>query len=133
MAQKSGLWAEFRLTTWGAVLTLVSVLFAVQDDFARCNDDCWISQRQRTCEDFSCWTNRKHDLCKCSSRSCIFTDPTAWSALSAVTFNAFMAIFNLIPFGILDGYKIFSFDKKAWAIAFSVSILLTIIAVIYTF
>ena len=25
MAQKEGLWAEFRLTTWGAVLTFVSV------------------------------------------------------------------------------------------------------------
>jgi len=25
MAQKAGMWAEFRLTTWGALLTLVSV------------------------------------------------------------------------------------------------------------
>ena len=25
IAQKSGLWAEFRLTTWGAVLTFVSM------------------------------------------------------------------------------------------------------------
>ena len=25
MAQKAGMWAEFRLTTWGAALTFVSV------------------------------------------------------------------------------------------------------------
>ncbi len=31
--------------------------------------------------------------------------------------NAWLAIFNLIPFGPLDGAKIFSWDKKAWLIA----------------
>ena len=32
--------------------------------------------------------------------------------------NSFMAIFNLIPFGVLDGYKIFSLNKKVWVVAF---------------
>ena len=36
----------------------------------------------------------------------------------AAYINAFMAVFNLIPFGILDGYKIFSFNKKLWVLAF---------------
>ena len=40
--------------------------------------------------------------------------------------NAFMAVFNLIPFGILDGYKIFSFNKKLWALAFVPSVILTL-------
>jgi Zn-dependent protease len=51
----------------------------------------------------------------------------------AAYINAFMAIFNLIPFGILDGYKIFSFNKKIWALAFTASLVLTIITVLHVF
>ncbi len=40
--------------------------------------------------------------------------------------NAFMALFNLIPFGVLDGYKIFVLNKKVWAAAFAASIILVI-------
>ena len=31
----------------------------------------------------------------------------------AAYINSFMAIFNLIPFGVLDGYKIFVLNKKS--------------------
>jgi len=44
-----------------------------------------------------------------------------------------MAVFNLIPFGILDGYKIFSFNKKIWALAFTASAALTILTYMQTF
>ena len=30
--------------------------------------------------------------------------------------NAFLAIFNLIPFGMLDGWKIFSWKKEVWGV-----------------
>ncbi len=29
--------------------------------------------------------------------------------------NAFLALFNMIPFGVLDGAKVYRWDKKAWA------------------
>ena len=57
----------------------------------------------------------------------------AFMLFFAAYINAFMAVFNLIPFGILDGYKIFSFNKKTWALAFAVSITLIVITAIYTF
>ncbi len=41
--------------------------------------------------------------------------------LTLASFNAFIAVFNLIPFGILDGYKIFSWDKKVWATGFAIA------------
>jgi Zn-dependent protease len=34
--------------------------------------------------------------------------------------NTWLAIFNLIPFGPLDGYKIFHWDKRAWGAAVAV-------------
>ena len=51
----------------------------------------------------------------------------------AAYINAFMAVFNLIPFGILDGYKIFSFNKKLWALAFVPSAILALITYLLTF
>jgi len=33
----------------------------------------------------------------------------------------------LVPFGILDGFKIFQWDKKTWGIAFAASSILMII------
>jgi Zn-dependent protease len=42
-----------------------------------------------------------------------------------------MAVFNLIPFGILDGYKIFSLNKKLWAAAFIPSVILAILSYLF--
>ena len=49
----------------------------------------------------------------------------------AAYINAFMAVFNLIPFGILDGFKIFSLNKKLWALAFVPALILAIITFLY--
>jgi len=36
--------------------------------------------------------------------------------------NTWLALFNLIPFGPLDGAKIFSWDKKVWLVALIIAI-----------
>ena len=51
----------------------------------------------------------------------------SWVFAVGVFFNGFIAVFNLIPMGILDGYKIFHWNKTIWALAFAVSIALAII------
>ena len=67
IAQKKGIWAEFRLTTWGAVLTFASSIFAFQNDCSRCNDDWRLNtQWRRHRKDFACWTNNQHHFLKCS-------------------------------------------------------------------
>lgn len=40
--------------------------------------------------------------------------------------NAYVALFNLIPIGILDGAKIFRWNKYIWAISFAIALILTI-------
>jgi len=42
-------------------------------------------------------------------------------------FNAWIAVFNLIPFGMFDGLKVFAWNKKVWALAFAVSAVLTVV------
>ena len=40
--------------------------------------------------------------------------------------NAFLAAFNLIPFGIMDGFKVYRWNKTFWATAFAAAIALTV-------
>jgi Zn-dependent protease len=39
-------------------------------------------------------------------------------ALFSAAFNAFIAVLNLVPFGILDGWKVFQWSRVVWATAF---------------
>ncbi len=131
MAQKNGLWAEFRLTTWGAVLTLVCVFLPFK----------MISPGAMMISG----TPNGDEIVKISLAgpltNIIFSStllglafallpsiPSTYTTMLifASYINAFMAVFNLIPFGILDGYKIFSFNKKLWALAFIPSLILTV-------
>ena len=129
-AQKAGLWAEFRLTLWGSVLTFVSVFLP----FKMISPGAMMIGGQPT--------NAK-DMLKISIAG-VITNMILSTAFIALVFaapvteftlafaflayiNAFMALFNLIPFGILDGYKIFMLNKKAWALAFTPSVILVIL------
>jgi len=48
----------------------------------------------------------------------------------AAYINAFLAVFNLLPFGILDGAKVFRYNKKLWVVVFIPSLILTILTAI---
>jgi Zn-dependent protease len=135
IAQKKGLWAEFRLTTWGAVLTFASIFLPFRmiapgammiagspngDDIVKISIAGPI-------------TNIIFSSALLGFAFALFPSTYATVLLFAAYINAFMAVFNLIPFGILDGYKIFSFNKKIWALPFAVSVALTIVTYLYAF
>ena len=44
-----------------------------------------------------------------------------------------MALFNLIPFGVFDGYKIFMLNKKIWVAAFIPALILTVVTYLLFF
>ena len=131
MAQKTGMWAEFRLTTWGAVLTLVSVFLP----FKMIAPGAMMIGGQAP---------SAKDMVKISVAGVITNMIFAASFLglafslpindySGMLFfagyiNSFMALFNLIPFGVLDGYKLFLLNKKLWILAFIPSVILTAIS-----
>ncbi len=127
-AQRAGLWAEFRLTKWGSALTFVSIFTPFR---AIAPGAMMISGPARL-----------HEVGKISiagpitniSLSLVFLGATflpvslAYSLLFMwiAYFNAFLAVFNLLPIGILDGFKIFSWNKKVWAPAFAVAAALAV-------
>jgi Zn-dependent protease len=45
--------------------------------------------------------------------------------LAGALINAFMAVFNLIPFGVLDGLKVFRWSKPVWLVLFALAALVT--------
>jgi len=130
VAQKNGLWAEFRLTMWGAVLTFASVFLPFK----------MIAPGVMM---ISGTLQKREDIVKISIAGPIaniiyasvfiglayaLPIPIEWSwiLLFSAYINAFMAVFNLIPFGVLDGFKIFSANKTVWISAFIPSIILTL-------
>ncbi|MGB9959835.1 MAG: AN1-type zinc finger domain-containing protein [Candidatus Bathyarchaeales archaeon] len=129
-AQKEGLWAEFRLMFVGIILTAISIispLFKI------------ISPGAVVIAGFA----SKKSIGKISiagpSTNIILSALLAalWFITSqpillfAAAFNAWIALFNLIPFGILDGFKVFSWNKAVWASTFTLSLALTIITSFY--
>jgi len=48
--------------------------------------------------------------------------------LTGAAFNSSIALFNLIPYGIFDGLKVFMWSKKIWAFAFALSLVPTVLS-----
>jgi Zn-dependent protease len=136
IAQKKGLWAEFRLTTWGAILTFASIFLPfrmiapgammIGGSIPSGEDILKISLAGPI-------TNIIFSSALLGLAFTLMPSTFAIMLFLAAYINAFMAVFNLIPFGILDGYKIFNFNKKIWALAFTVSAALTILTYLQTF
>jgi Zn-dependent protease len=136
-AQKAGLWAEFRLTTWGAVLTFASVFLPfkmiapgammIGGQPTNAKDMLRISIAGVITNIIYAVTFLSITLVAVPTGSLFYV---AFALLAYI--NAFMALFNLIPFGILDGFKIFVLNKKIWAAVFTISVIL-IFAVIAAF
>ncbi len=138
MAQRNGLWAEFRLTTWGVVLTFVSVFLpfrmiapgAMMISGSPSGDEIVKISIAGPGTNLVLSAGILGVAFALSPTPFISQTPLAAMLFFAAYINAFLATFNLIPFGILDGYKIFSVKKKVWLSAFIPSVLLAILTFI---
>lgn len=131
-AQRRGLWAEFRLTLWGAALTLISVITpffklispgAVMISGPARNDEIGKISIAGPAVNLV--------LASVLLGAAFLPSPYSGMLFLGAFFNAWIAVFNLIPFGIFDGFKIFSWDKKVWALAFAASAALTVFSYVY--
>jgi Zn-dependent protease len=128
-AQRRGLWAEFRLTVWGAILTSLSIFLP----FKIISPGAVMISGPASMDEIG-----KISIAGPATNIVLSTaflgltfvpslDP--WISLIfaiGAFFNGYIAVFNLIPIGILDGFKIFRWNKAVWALAFAVSVALTI-------
>jgi len=125
-AQHFGLWAEFRLTMQGALITLISMLLPF---FKIISPGAVMIVGPMTKESAG-----KTALPGPLTNIILSTLCTIIAATTQNTFfwiiawiNAFIAFFNLIPFGVMDGLKVFLWNKTIWIIIFVSSVALMII------
>jgi Zn-dependent protease len=130
-AQHFGLWAEFRLTMQGALITLISIVLP----FKLISPGAVMIAGPMTKESAG-KTGLAGPLTNIilSTVFTIITLTTQYTFLWFIAWiNAFMAVFNLIPFSVMDGLKVFGWNKMVWAIAFGASLALTIFTFLVTF
>jgi Zn-dependent protease len=128
-AQHYGLWAEFRITLWGAIITLISMLLP----FFKIISPGAVMIAGPITEKEAGKTAIAGPLTNIvSSIICTTVLITTQNTLHWIIpffgawINAIIALFNLIPFGIMDGLKVFRWNKLVWAVAFISSVALTV-------
>lgn len=129
-AQKEGLWAEFRLMFLGIILTAISIIspffkiispgavfiagFADKRKIGKISIAGPSTNITLSVILIMLWLIMRHPM-------------FAYGA----AFNAWMALFNLIPLGVLDGFKVFMWNKTAWATTFTLGLAMTILTFLY--
>jgi len=131
-AQKKGLWAEFRLTLIGAILTLISALPTTFKIISPGAVMIAGSADKETIGKISIAGPTTNIALSTGFLAVAFALPQntaiAFTFALGAAFNAWIALFNLIPFGILDGFKVFLWNKEVWIPAFAASLALTVIS-----
>jgi Zn-dependent protease len=134
-AQRYRLWAEFRLTLWGALITLVSIispLFKIISPGAVMISGGFVDRKIMGKTAIAGPLTNIVIAAILGVVVFFMLDPLiAYIAAYTAFINAFLAVFNLIPFGIMDGFKVFWWNKLVWALAFTASVGLVIFTALY--
>lgn len=125
-AQRQGLWAEFRIILTGAILTLISIVlpFKIISPGAVMVSGFVDAETNGRISIAGPLTNIILSIIFLLG---VFPFRILPFRLGAII-NAYIALFNLIPLGILDGFKVFSWNRAVWGLAFSVSIILALLS-----
>jgi Zn-dependent protease len=129
VAQKQGFWAEFRLTLIGAVITLISILptlFKIISPGAVMISGFPDQKKLGKTSIAGPVTNIV--LSVAFIAAALTLTQYGFLFLFGAAFNAWIAFFNLIPLGILDGFKVLAWNRKIWVLAFASSLILTIVS-----
>jgi Zn-dependent protease len=135
-AQHFGLWAEFRLTLFGALITALSIflpLFKIVSPGA-------VMIAGSIDRETAGKTAIAGPLTNITLSTIILTfalyqlDQSIQTvAMLSAAWNAWIALVNLIPLGLLDGVKVIMWNKAVWSTAFIASMALTIFTFIHLF
>ena len=127
VAQRYGLWAEFRLDLFGAVLTAlsaVSPLKIIAPGAVVIAGQTTPDRVGRTAAAGPA-TNILLAALLLALGQVIHTVGLKEATFAGAAINAFMALFNLLPFGVLDGLKVFRWNKATWVLLIAVSVAVT--------
>ncbi|MDH5450141.1 MAG: hypothetical protein OEX77_04435 [Candidatus Bathyarchaeota archaeon] len=127
-AQRLGLWAEFRLTIFGALITLISIFLPFKIISPGAVMIAGPASREIAGKTAIAGPLTNVVLSSLLLLSFFYLHPPlSVIVLWGAAFNAWIALFNLLPFGMLDGLKVFWWNKMVWSITFVVSGILAVI------
>jgi len=138
VAQHYGLWAEFRLFFMGALLTLLSIVSpikfispgAVMIAGSASKD---VVGKTAVAGPLTNIVLSLLSLAVGSLLEKLLSFQFFSLAMLIVAFNAWVALVNLIPIGMLDGLKVFKWNKVVWGVVFVLSVTLTVLTFNYVF
>lgn len=124
MAQKAGLWSEYRMYPMGLVLALLMSMIGFL--FAAPGAVCIAGNMSKE-------TNGKVSIAgpmvnialAAITLVCCMTFNGSWVVVPCyllASLNAFLAVFNLIPVHPLDGSKVMAWNRGKWALAMAIAV-----------
>src|ERR687897_1045658 len=127
LAQFYGSWAEFRAYMWGLVITAISALPMMPFKFIA-PGAVMIGLSDRSKFGRVALIGPLTNLVM--GYSFLFLSFYSFSPyfVAGASFNGWIALFNLMPFGVLDGQKILDWNKVIWGITMAAAIGLFIVA-----
>ena len=129
-AMRYGYFAEFRLQTWGAILTAVSVVIPFFKIVAPGATVIYGPDDPQLMGRTAMWGPATNISMAAALVAASHAVPPLGPYLSMAAYiNSFIAFFNLIPLGILDGLKVLRWSKGIWAAAFAASVALLAISI----
>jgi Zn-dependent protease len=132
LARRNGLWAEFRTNIYGLMLTAVSAIFPFkflapgQVNIQGNGSKEVIGAIGLVGPGFNIALGALLFILSRFSGS--FLDQIF---LKVAVFNSLLAIINMIPYGSLDGTRVFMWDKTRWAITLASSVVVAVLSYYY--
>lgn len=132
VAQHYGLWAEFRLTLFGALITLLSIISPLKIVSPGAVMIAGYASKESVGKTAIAGPLVNIALSIFSlALTFVPSGPFFVVAVFSAALNAFIAVFNLVPVGMLDGLKVLQWNKLVWSVAFILTIALLIIIFIF--
>jgi Zn-dependent protease len=130
VAKQYGLWAEFRVSLLGAAFTLMTVPISLIKIVSPGAVNIAGAADKNVIGITALAGPLTSIVLACVLLSFSFLAPASSNGLllNSASLAIWIAVFNLIPFGILDGAKVFWWSKTAWATSFVVAIVLMLVA-----
>jgi Zn-dependent protease len=128
VAQSYGLWAEFRVNTLGVILTAISIVSPFKFIAPGAVVISGFADRDRMGLTALAGpvVNVVIAIGLLTTLPVLSRTSISVAILYGAAINSFLALFNLIPFSIFDGRKIFAWNKRYWTVIFIVSVILTL-------
>ena len=128
VAQGYGLWAEFRLNVTGVLLTAISVVSPLK--FIAPGAVVIAGYPDK---DLMGKTAIAGPIVNVIIAAALLiampqfgSGSISFALLAGAAINSFLALFNLIPFSVFDGLKVYRWNKRYWTALFLVALALTI-------